>query len=74
MSKTKQPGTLHQKVGKESYWSSLLNQERIEEIVKRFDSLDKNISKMEREIRFAKGDFNQKVSVSEEFMKFFGLK
>lgn len=74
MSKTKQPGTLHQRPGKEGWWQNLLNQDKIEQINQRFESMEKNIEKLEREIRFAKGDFNQRVSVSEEFMKFFGLK
>ena len=67
------PGGYHFLSGKQQIWKDAIDQESINEFKNKFDSIEKNIDKLEREIRFA-DNLDQKVSVSSEFMKFFGLK
>lgn len=59
--------------GKAKIWQDAIDAESLEEYKKKFDSIEKNIKLTERYLSFPE-DLNQTVSVSEEFMKFFGLK
>lgn len=59
--------------GKAKVWQDAIDADSLDEYRKKFDSIEKNIEKVEKYLSWPE-DLNQTVSVSEEFMKFFGLK
>ena len=67
------PGGHHNPVGRRAWYERLLQEDKIEQAKERFELMEKNINKAEKYLSWQK-DLDRKVIVSEEFMKFFGLK
>lgn len=73
MSKSGQkPGGHHNPVGRRAWYERILNQSNSEPFIEKFDKIEKNLNEVEKMIGWR--DLDQNVSVSDEFMKFFGLK
>lgn len=58
---------------KREIWQDAIDQESLKEFEKKFDSIENNIKKVERYLSWPES-LDQKVTVTDEFMKFFGLK
>jgi len=67
------PGGWTHLSGKQQIWKDAIDQDSLKEFEKKFDSIDKSIKEVEKIISWDV-NLDQKVSVSDEFMKFFGLK
>jgi hypothetical protein len=66
------PGGHHNPVARRAWYEKILQQDSIQEFENKFDKIDKNIKEVEKMIGWR--DLDQKVSVSDEFLKMFGLK
>lgn len=72
MSKSGQkPGGLQYKTAKNIIWNDIINESELNKVAEKIDNLEKNINLVEKiVVRMP----DEKVSVSDEFLKLFGLK
>ena len=67
------PGGYHFLSGKQQIWKDAIDASEIEKFKEKFDSLENNIKKIEKYLSWPES-LDGKVTVTDEFMKFFGLK
>lgn len=65
------PGGLQYKTAKSIIWNDIINEPELNKVAEKFDNLEKNIKLVEKIIVRMP---DEKVSVSDEFLKLFGLK
>jgi len=72
MSKSGQkPGGYQYLTGKKSIWNDIINESELNKVAEKIDNLEKNIDLIEKiVVRMP----DERVSVSDEFLKFFGMK